>query len=364
MAPSLWRRCCILALHLLVTTKAQVILLNEKSKSNPKWEDSQFVVVESSSSSKKQLPHSLTRGGSAASHQRSNVPSIHKQRSLSLLQSKEQSLSDHAAKLLKEDSSFVNRLRQEEEQQLRLKEPQHVASPLDLSSGPTPHAPTTNPWLLGGAAALITASSLYANDSTAMLQALLQKMGPAVILAWLPSILLGGGLGWIEIASLVGLLLRPPVRQLLVYSFFPSLWTAVQKIAIAEVWRQFWLAVPKPPSLVPSPLSTHDHHLQAGAPQWLKHCLNYIQKVADRFAQSTIRRTIQQSVHQTFDVAFEAMFDTSVWWSATESEATLDVFVGIVDDQGESQEDVVALEGHTNNDDDDDSGCQGGVCHV
>jgi hypothetical protein len=366
--PWLQCRCWILALLLLATTKAQMILLKEKSKSNQKGEDTQF---EASSSSKQLPPQSLTRGGSAASHQRSSkVPSIHKRPSLSLLQSKEQSLSDHAARLLKGDSSFVNRLRQEE-QQLLLQEPQQ-----HTPRGPTPHVPTTNPWLLG-AAALITASSLYVNGSSAMLQDLLQKTGSAVILAWLPSILLGGGLGWIEIASLVGLLLRPSVRQLLVHHFFPSLWTAVQKIAIAEVWRQYWLVVlpvlllvpfPKPSSLVP--LSTHHHyHLQttAATPQWLQQCLNYIHKVADRFAQSTIRKTIQQSVHQTFGVAFEAMMvDTSSLWSES-AEATVDVFVSNTvdaDDQEETQEDVVALEDNDDNADDDDSGCQGGVCSI
>lgn len=377
-APWFWRQRWISALLLLATSKAQVILLNnEESKSDQKWEDSQFdVVVESSSSSSKQLPQSLTRGGSAASHHRSNVPSIHKQPSLSLLQSKEQSLSDHASRLLlKEDSSFVNRLRQEEEQQLRLKEPQHVLSLQPPPQPLTPHAPTTNPWLLG-AAAFITASSLYVNGSTAMFQDLFQKTGAAVILAWLPSILLGGGLGWFEIASLVGLLSRPPVRQLLVYSFFPSLWTAVQKIAIAEVWKQVWLAVPllmapfpKPPSIVASS-SLSTHHLQSGAPQWLKHCLHYVQKAADRFAQSTIRRTIQQSVHQTFGVAFEAMIDTTslFLWIDSESEtgddndATVEIFVSNVDDQEESQEDVAALD--DDDDDEGDSDCQGGVCHL
>jgi hypothetical protein len=358
-----------LALFLLGTTsKAQVILLNEKSKSNQKGEDSQFVVVvesssSSSSSSKQLLPHSLTRGGSAASHQRSKVPaSIHKRPSLSLsLQSKEQqSLSDHAARLLKEDSLFVNRLRQQEEQQLLLKEQQQQQQQQQQqyvrSRGLTPHAPTTNPWLLG-VAALIAASSLYINGSSAMWQDFLQKTGSAVILAWLPSILLGGSLGWIEIASLVGLLLKPPIRQLLVNQFFPSL----QKIAIAEGWRQFWLVVLAPfpkPSLVPS--STH--HLQAAAvPSWLKDCLNHIHKVADRFAQNNIRKMIQQSVHQTFGVAFEAMVDTSWLWSESESEAadmeaTVDVFVSNVDDQEERQEHVAALEDN-NDDDNDDSGC-------
>jgi len=192
------------------------------------------------------------------------------------------------------DSSFTRRLQVQEESEARqIKGKQRTS---DSGSA------KTSPFLRGGMV-LLAIGSLVWNGSLNTFKDMLLSSASALAIAWLPALLLQSS--WIEIGSIIALVLRPPVRLFLQAEVFPTMRVTVQKMVLTEVWRRIWTAVLAP---LPKPLFVPDAKQEyARLPSWIRQKLGQWNEMTDRFTQGLLRRSIQQNIHGSIDTFFESV---------------------------------------------------------
>ena len=233
-------------------------------------------------------------------------------------------LSDRAVSLFQgnpDASSFVERLRIQEEEE---EEKRHIEIALQSSqrhhSGENGFVQLTT----FGGAAVLAGVSLHMHGSPDILQTTLQDSVAALLLAWIPSLLLCGGsmggmIGWEVVVPFVGLWLQPSTRYFLRSTFIPSLFNTWMKMFWSEVWRRAWavLMAPLPKLLLVPDISwkrTGSLYWKARSshlPKFVRKGLQFVYEMVDKWTQSLMRKTIQKSVQASIGV----FYDNVVEWT-------------------------------------------------
>jgi len=90
----------------------------------------------------------------------------------------------------------------------------------------------------------------------------------------------------------------------------PNLWTTMQKLALAEIWKKLWFVVLAP---FPKPVLVPNVELEyQSLPPWLRKRLGKVNEVIDKFTQGSIRKFIEKNTHGTIQIFYESMTDSMV----------------------------------------------------
>jgi hypothetical protein len=216
------------------------------------------------------------------------------------------SLSEQAIQL-SGDSSFARRLQEEEQ---NIKQAAETTRIKNASARPQAASP-----IVRGGMALLALGSLclhgyYGNGNTKMIQDILSGSASALAIAWLPTLVLRGG--WMEMASLATLFVRPTVRHYLLTEFVPSVGLTLRKMVLGEVWRRIWtvLLAPLPKHLfVPSPSEDDLDLWWVPGPvfQRMQRGLHHMHEVVDKSTQGLIRKSVEQSVYGSLGLVYESV---------------------------------------------------------
>jgi hypothetical protein len=205
------------------------------------------------------------------------------------------------------DSSFARRLQEEEQ---NIKQAAETTRIKNASARPQAASP-----IVRGGMALLALGSLclhgyYGNGNTKMIQDILSGSASALAIAWLPTLVLRGG--WMEMASLATLFVRPTVRHYLLTEFVPSVGLTLRKMVLGEVWRRIWtvLLAPLPKHLfVPSPSEDDLDLWWVPGPvfQRMQRGLHHMHEVVDKSTQGLIRKSVEQSVYGSLGLVYESV---------------------------------------------------------